>query len=64
LAEPLSERELEVLRLLNSHLTVPEIAREMMIAPSTLRTLICSIFLKLDVHGRLEALQKGRDLGL
>lgn len=64
LVEPLSERELDVLRLLNSHLAVPEIAREMLIAPSTLRTHIRSIYLKLDVHGRLEALQKARDLGL
>ncbi len=64
LVEPLSERELEVLRLLNSHLAVPEIAREMLVAPSTLRTHVRNIYLKLDVHGRLEALQKARDLGL
>ena len=64
MAELLSERELEVLRFLNSHLAVPEIAREIMIATSTLRTHIRSIFLKLDLHGRLEALQKARDLGL
>jgi LuxR family maltose regulon positive regulatory protein len=55
---------LKVLRLLNSHLNVPEIAREMMIAPSILRTHIRNIFVKLEVHGRLEALQKARDLGL
>ena len=64
LIEPLSEREFEVLRFLNSHLDVPEIASEMMIAPTTLRTHIRNIYLKLDVHGRLEALQKARDLGL
>ncbi len=64
LVQPLSERELEVLRFLNSHLAVPEIAREMLIAPSTLRTHVRNIYLKLDVHGRLEALQKARNLGL
>ena len=64
LVEPLSERELDVLRNLNSHLSVPEIASEMMVAPTTLRTHIHNIYLKLDVHGRLEALQKARDLGL
>ena len=64
LVEPLSERELEVLRLLNSHLSVPEIAGEIMIAPTTLRTHIRNIYLKLDVHGRLESLQKARDPGL
>jgi LuxR family maltose regulon positive regulatory protein len=62
--KPLSERELDVLRLLNSHLAVPEIAREMMIVPSTLRTHIRNIYLKLDVHVRLEALQKARDFRL
>jgi len=62
--EPLSERELDVLCLLNSHLAVPEIVGEMMIVPSTLRTHIRNIYLKLDVHGRLKALQKARILGL
>ncbi len=64
LVEPLSEREVDVLRFLNSHLSVPEIASQMLIAPTTLRTHIRNIYLKLNVHGRLEALQKARDLGL
>jgi len=64
LVEPLSERELEVLRFLNSPLPIPEIAQEMLIAPSTLRTHVRNIYLKLDVHGRFEALQKAGDLGL
>ena len=64
LVEPLSEREMEVIRLLNSHLSVPEIANQMLIAPSTLRTHTRNIYQKLNVHGRLEALQKARDLGL
>jgi LuxR family transcriptional regulator, maltose regulon positive regulatory protein len=64
LIEPLSARELEVLRFLNSPLAIPEIAREMLIAPSTLRTHVRNIYLKLDVHGRFEALQRARDLGL
>jgi ATP/maltotriose-dependent transcriptional regulator MalT len=36
----------------------------MLIAPTTLRTHIRNIYLKLDVHGWLEALQKARDLSL
>lgn len=64
LIEPLSEREFEVLRLLNSHLSVPEMASKLLVAPTTLRTHIRNIYLKLNVHGRLEALQKARDLGL
>ena len=64
LPEPLSERELEVLRLLNSQLSVPEIARELTVAPSTVRTHVRVVYNKLGVHGRLEAIQKARDLGL
>lgn len=64
LPEPLSERELEVLRLLNSKLSVPEIASELTVAPSTARTHIRVVYSKLGVHGRLEAIQKARDLGL
>ncbi len=62
--EPLSERELDVLRLLNSKLSVPEIAEELSVAPSTIRTHVRVIYNKLGVHGRLEALQRARDLAL
>jgi LuxR family maltose regulon positive regulatory protein len=64
LPEPLSERELEVLRLLNSKLSVPEIAEELTVAPSTVRTHVRVIYNKLGVHGRLEAIQKASGLGL
>jgi LuxR family maltose regulon positive regulatory protein len=64
LIEPISERELEVLRFLNTHLTIPEIAQEMVIAPSTIRTHVRNIYNKLDVHGRIEAIQKAKEFGL
>jgi LuxR family maltose regulon positive regulatory protein len=64
LPESLSERELEVLRLLNSKLSVPEIAEELTVSPSTVRTHVRVIYSKLGVHGRLEAIQKARELGL
>ena len=48
-ADPLSERELEVLRLLDSELTGPEIARELFVSLNTLRTHTKRIFTKLDV---------------
>ena len=64
LSEPLSERELEVLRFLNTNLSTLEIAREMILAPSTVRTHVRNIYAKLDVHGRIEALQKAKDLDL
>ena len=64
LPEPLSEKELEVLRLLNSKLSVPEIAQELTLAPSTVRSHVRVIYSKLGVHGRLEAIQKARELKL
>ena len=64
LPESLSERELEVLRLLNSRLSVPEIAEELMVSPSTVRTHVRVIYSKLGVHGRLEAIQRARELEL
>ncbi|MBN1666821.1 MAG: AAA family ATPase [Anaerolineales bacterium] len=64
LIDPLSAREIEVLQFLQTHLSIPEIAGEMSIAPSTLRTHVRNIYLKLDVHGRIEAIQKAKELAL
>jgi LuxR family transcriptional regulator, maltose regulon positive regulatory protein len=52
LIEPLSERELEVLRLLSSDLDGPDIARELTVSLNTLRTHIKSIYAKLGVNSR------------
>lgn len=62
--EQLSARELQVLRLLNSSLSATEIADELYIAVSTTRTHIKSIYQKLDVHSRLEAVERARQLDL
>jgi LuxR family maltose regulon positive regulatory protein len=62
--DSLSKRELQVLRLLNTRLNVPEIANEIFLAPTTVRTHIQNIYRKLGVHGRIEALQRGKELGL
>jgi LuxR family maltose regulon positive regulatory protein len=64
LIEPLSEREIEVLRLLNTELSGPEIARELVIALSTLRTHTQNIYGKLDVHNRMQAVAQAERLGL
>ena len=50
LVDPLSQRELEVLRLLDSELTGPQIARELYVSLNTLRTHTKRIFTKLDVN--------------
>ncbi len=64
LADRLSDRELDVLRLLDSDLTGPEIARELYVTINTLRTHTKRIFTKLDVNTRAAAVHRARDRGL
>ena len=64
LAEPLSERELHVLRLLASQLSCPEIARELFVSLNTLRTHTKHIFSKLNVNTRRAAVRRAAELGL
>jgi DNA-binding NarL/FixJ family response regulator len=53
--EPLTARELEVLRALTEGLSTPEICERLFIAPNTLRTHVQNIMGKLRVHSKLEA---------
>jgi LuxR family transcriptional regulator, maltose regulon positive regulatory protein len=62
--EGLSDRELEVLRLLATELTGPEIARHLFVSVNTLRTHTKHIFTKLDVNTRQAAVRRGTELGL
>ena len=64
LVDPLSERELDVLRLLGSDLSGPDIARELMVSLNTLRTHTKNIYMKLGVNNRRAALRRAQDLGL
>ena len=64
LADPLSHRELEVLRLLDSELTGPDIARQLFVSINTLRTHTKRIFTKLDVTNRTAAVRRAHQLGL
>jgi LuxR family transcriptional regulator, maltose regulon positive regulatory protein len=61
---PLSHRELQVLRLLDSELTGPEIARELYVTLNTLRTHTKRIFTKLDVTTRAAAVRRAHERGL
>jgi LuxR family maltose regulon positive regulatory protein len=62
--EPLSERELEALRLLGTELSGPEIARELVVSLHTLRTHTNNIFKKLGVNNRRAAVRRAMELDL
>jgi len=64
LIEPLSDRELEVLRLFKTELSGPEIARELVIALSTVRTHTKGIYSKLNVNSRRAAVKRATELNL
>jgi LuxR family transcriptional regulator, maltose regulon positive regulatory protein len=64
LADPLSQREIEVLRLLDSELTGPEIAGALYVSLNTLRTHTKRIFTKLDVNTRAAAVRSAHEHGL
>ena len=62
--EPLSESELRVLRFLPSNLSAGEIAGQLYVSTSTVKTHMRHIYEKLDAHRRTEAVDRARDLGL
>ncbi|HWM74329.1 MAG TPA: LuxR C-terminal-related transcriptional regulator, partial [Nocardioides sp.] len=64
LVEPLSDREQDVLRLLGSDLSGPEIARELVVSLNTVRSHTKSIYTKLGVNTRRTAVRRAQELGL
>ncbi len=62
--EPLSERELEVLKLLRTELSGPEIAGRLIVSLNTVRTHTKSIFNKLGVNNRRAAVRRAEELDL
>jgi LuxR family maltose regulon positive regulatory protein len=64
LIEPLSDRELEVLKLLRSELSGPEIAQQLIVSLNTLRTHTKNIFSKLGVNNRRAAIRRAEQLNL
>ena len=64
LIEPLSEREFEILRLLGTEMSGPEIARELMISLNTMYTHTKSIYNKLEVNNRRMAIRRAEELHL
>ncbi len=64
LVDPLSARELTVLRYLCSRLTYQEIASALYVSLNTLKSHVKSVYRKLDVASRAEAVDAGRRLGV
>lgn len=64
LMEPLTERELEVLSLVSEGLSNQEIARELQLTVSTVKTHILNIYGKLRVNRRVQAVSRARELRL
>ena len=64
LADPLSERELDVLRLLPTDLSGPQIANELMVSLNTFRTHTKNIYSKLGVNNRRAAVRRAVELAL
>jgi LuxR family maltose regulon positive regulatory protein len=61
---PLTERELEVLALLDRQLSNEEIAEELVVCPSTVKTHTLNMYRMLDVRGGQQAAARGRELGM
>jgi len=64
LATPLSERELEVVRLLSDGRSNREIAKTLFLAEGTVKNLVTSVLSKLQVRDRTQAALRARELGL
>jgi LuxR family transcriptional regulator, maltose regulon positive regulatory protein len=64
LVDPLSKTEIRVLRYLPTNLSAPEIAHELSLSVHTVRTHVRHLFAKLGAHGRTEAVERARGLGL
>lgn len=60
----ISERELEVLRLLAAGQSNKEIANRLAVSPNTVKTHIANLFAKLEVRRRTEAIVRARELGM
>ena len=64
LLEPLTGSEMRVLRYLPTHLSAPEIADELSVSTSTVKTHLRNLYAKLGTHSRTEAVESARALGL
>jgi DNA-binding NarL/FixJ family response regulator len=64
LIEPLSEREIEILKLVSQGMTNKEIAARLYLAEGTVKNYVTSILQKIEARDRTQAAIRGRELGL
>jgi LuxR family maltose regulon positive regulatory protein len=62
--KPLSKSEIRVLRYLPTHLSAPEIASELSVSTTTVKTHLRNVYAKLGAHSRAEAVASARALDL
>lgn len=62
-SDPLSDREIEVLKLLERGLSNQQIAEELFISTNTVKAHLKNIYGKLGVNNRVQAISKGRQAG-
>ena len=63
-ADPLTNREVAVLRLLRGTLSLREIGQELSVSPNTVKTYTRAIYRKFNVSSRHDAVERGRDTGV
>ncbi len=63
-AEPLTKREMTVLRLLRGTLSLPQIGRELYLSPNTVKTHTQAAYRKLGVSTRQEAIARAQEIGV
>ena len=63
-ADPLTDREVAVLRLLRGTLSLRAIGQELGVSPNTVKTYTRAIYRKFDVSSRHDAVERGRDTGI
>jgi LuxR family maltose regulon positive regulatory protein len=63
-ASALTAAELRLLPMLSTHLSFPEIARELFLSPNTIKSQAMSIYHKLGAASRSQAVARSRELGL
>ncbi|MCY4727431.1 helix-turn-helix transcriptional regulator [Nocardioides sp. STR2] len=64
IGEPLTERELDVLRLLQGSMSLHEISVELYLSPNTVKSHARAVYRKLGAHSRADAVRRARHLTL